>query len=109
MIKKEVGPFDLKTSQFSDGVITNLKGPISIQPISSNVCGSPKYSLQVSNDKVNFTNYDPLSTDLDVTDVIQIDYATFPWKYLRLGISSNVGDSGTVLFLICYNNGSNNE
>jgi len=100
---KTVGPLDLKTSQKSDTVLIDSTGPISIQPVVENLCGSPAYTLESSNDKENFVAYDPLSTDVSLEDSIQINYEKIPWKYMRISVASRTGDSGLASFIFVYN------
>lgn len=98
-----LGPFDLKTSEKSDSVLINGSGPLSIQPIVTNLCGSPTYTVEASNDKVNFLPYDPLSTDVSLEDSIQINYEKISWKYMRISITSVPGASGQANFIFAYN------
>ena len=97
-----LGTLNLKTSQKSSEVLIDGSGPLSIQPVTSNLCGSPTYTLEASNDKLNFVCYDDLSTDVSLEDSIQINYDKIPWKYLRISITSRLGDSGSVKFLFNY-------
>ena len=98
-----VGPLDLKTSQKSSEVFINSSGPLSIQPVVNNLCGAPTYTLEVSNDKINFLNYSDESTDLSLEDAIQINYIKIPWQYMRISVSSVLGDSGIANFIFSYN------
>ena len=96
-----VGPLDLKTSQKSSEVLIDGSGPLSIQPVAQNVCGTPTYTLEVSNDKDEniFFVYDGLLINVLFGKSLQIDYEKIPWKYMRISISSKVGDSGIVTFI----------
>lgn len=103
MKTRTTDPIELKTSQTTGEVFVNCSGPISIQPVVDNLCGSPTYTLEVSNDKSNFVAYDPLSTGISLEDQIQIDYAKIPWLYMRVSVTAALGDSGTASFIFIYN------
>jgi hypothetical protein len=98
-----IGPLDLKTSQKSSEVLINGSGPLSIQPVTNNLCGLPTYTLEVSNDKVNFCSYTNDSTDISLSRAIQINYTSIPWKYMRISITSILGDSGIANFIFSHN------
>lgn len=93
---------DLKTSQVTEAVLIDGGGQLSIQPIVSNLCGAPTWTLEVSNvkDDESFVKYDVTTTGILFTKTIQSDYLVFPWKYLRLSCTSRIGDSGLVIFHI---------
>ena len=92
----------LKTSQKTEEVGINGSGPLSIQPVVQNLCGTPTYTLEASNDKENFVCYDLLSTNVPFTYSLQINYEKIPWKYFRISINSKLGDSGSVVFIFNY-------
>lgn len=75
-------------------------GPLSIQPIRSNITGSPTYTLEVSNSKEldTFVTYNVLAEDVDIANSIQINHEIIPWKYIRLLTTAGVGGGGTVYF-----------
>jgi hypothetical protein len=79
-----------------------LSGPISIQPIITGltIVGTPTYTLMVSNDSVNYVDYNKLSTNVDVSKSVQINYQDFPWKFIKITINIDVGDLGRLEFLI---------
>ena len=94
---------DLKTSQVTEEILINGAGPFSIQPVVSNLCGSPTYTLEVSNvdDEDSFRPYGASASGKDLTDNIQSDYEKFPWKYIRLScVNTGPTDSGLVIFHI---------
>lgn len=94
---------DLKTPFKTVGINIAGKGPISIQPIATNVCGSPTYSIEVSNDDAEgeYVTLDSTLCGLLFTKGVQIDSKPLPWKYLRFSTSSIEGDSGSVFFKLC--------
>ncbi len=98
---KVLGPYDLKTSIKSDPVLIDGSGPLSIQPVAQNVCGTPTYTLEVSNDKDenSFVVYDSLSTNVLFGKSLQIDYEKMPWRYIRISTNSRLGDSGEATFI----------
>ena len=87
-------------SKISSAITLDGKGPLSIQPILTNVEGSPTYTVEVSNDSdVNtFTPYNTLSTNVDITDSIIITYNGIPWNYMRFVVTSTLTDVGTIVF-----------
>ena len=97
------GEIDLKNSQKTEPVLVSGVAQFSIQPVVSNLCGSPTYTLEVSNlkDDGTFIPYDITTTDITFDKSIQSDYDRFPWKYLRLSCNSDGRtDSGLVIFHI---------
>lgn len=103
MKNNTAGPLDLKTSQKSESVLIDGSGPLSIQPVTNNLCGAPTYTVEASNDKENFVSYHVLSTNTSIEDSIQINYKKIPWMYMRISITSVSGDSGIANFLFNYN------
>jgi hypothetical protein len=115
-VKEKVAHFediDLKTSFKTEGINILKGGVMTIQPIPvENVCGTPTYTIQVSNDKGTddrttdreddgrYVNLSPLSTNVSFEDAIQINYNPFPWRRMRICTNSKQGDSGKVNFII---------
>ncbi len=95
-------PFDLSADGYTNNYHIHGARPFSIQPTVESLAGNPTYTLEVSNDGINFIEFDKTTTKLDMTDQIQSNYSVFPWEYFRLAITSNAG-SGTVIFKIWNN------
>ena len=103
MSKKTFNKVDLKTSTKTEGLSLNNKGPVVIQPILTNLMGSPKYTIEVSIDDDNegqYVEYDASTTDVDITSAVQINNTVFVWSYLRISVSCSDGDSGNVIFML---------
>jgi hypothetical protein len=94
---------DLRTPFKTVGINIAGKGPISIQPIVTNLCGAPTYSVEVSNDDAegDYVTLDSTLCDLLLTKGVQIESQPLPWKFLRISTSSLEGDSGFVIFKLC--------
>lgn len=92
-------------SKTTDAVGIDGKGPLSIQAFTTDLAGTPTYTVEVSGSKVpnSFKKYDPLSTDVDVTDSIEITHTIIPWKYVRFVVTSTTGDTGTIVFNVNIN------
>lgn len=99
---KTLGPIVLGTSQETDAIVIDGSGPLSVQPVLFNNIGSSTYTIQVSNDKENYTDYNSMSTDVSVEDSVQIHYSQIPWKYMRMSVSSKDGDSGQLTFVVSH-------
>lgn len=104
MALREIGPIDLDVSSVTDGFLSP-EGQFSIQPIPNHgICGNPTWSLEVSNskDENSFKLYSDDVSGLTMDDCVQSDDVRFPWKYFRISIISNVGDSGSVIFNVYH-------
>ena len=103
---KRYGPFDLKKTEVSESILIDSYGPISIQTIGKNICGSPKFTFQVSNlkDEESFTNFNFATSNLDISDSILLDYQSFPWKYVRILTHAESDTSGFADLIISLNN-----
>lgn len=75
-------------------------GPISIQPVTTDLRGVPTYTLEVSNDAVNYICYDDTTTEAPIDKAIQINYNGFPWRNFRLTVNFVTGSSGSVRFKV---------
>lgn len=96
---KESDILDLSINS-STSPISVVGGPISIQPVVENLVGVPTYTLEVSNDEVNFSCFHRISTNLTVDTPIVIQEGSLPWAFLRLTVTTDVGVTGYVRFKV---------
>lgn len=89
----------------STSPIRVIGGPISIQPVAEDLVGSPTYTLEVSNDEVNFSCFHRISSNLTVDTPIVIAEGHMPWRNMRLTVATDVGVTGYVRFKIFQGQG----
>lgn len=88
---------DVSMSSSTDN-LPIYSGPISIQPILDSITGSPTYTVEVSNDGLNFTSYTASSRNVSIVNSVEITYEKIPWKFIRVTVSPS--GTGYVYFYI---------
>lgn len=69
-----------------------------ITPITTGLTGgTPEYTVEVSNDNINWFEYNNLSTDVSVDDAVCDDHLTF--IYMRIVHQSKGATGGTVEYV----------
>lgn len=72
----------------------------SLFPVSSGLDAAPTWTLEVSNDNVNFAPYESSIVDTAITQPIEDDHRTF--NYWRVAYNAQANTTGTVSFPITF-------
>lgn len=99
---KTLEAIPLNRNGVTESFTVKSKGHFSIQSIVSNLVGAPTYTLEVSNDDENFTEFDDLSTGILFADSIQIDSSVVPWINMRIRVDALSTDNGSATFKVNF-------
>ena len=72
---------------------------MSIQPVATDITGNPSYTLEISNDGINFCDYTRESSNLKTTSAIEILSNHIPWRYVRLTVTPDLS-TGSIYFIV---------
>ena len=88
---------DASVSETSESLKSWYKYEWSLAPIQSGVTGgNPKYTIEVSNDDINWFEYNNLSTDVSIDDAVDDNHLS--WVYMRIVYSGTGVSAGTIEF-----------
>lgn len=88
---------DASISGTSEAIRSCYKYEWSIAPITAGLTSAKgEYTIEVSNDNVNWFEYNNLSTDVSIEDAV--DDIHFAWIYIRLVYDAKTESTGTVQF-----------
>ena len=98
---------------FSDGAshdasVTEVSGSIeichfrgwSLIPVSSGLDAAPTYTIEVSNDDINYAPYEDVVVDAAITQGFDDDH--FQFSYVRINYDAQSNTTGTVSFTINF-------
>lgn len=90
---------DATIDEASEGLLSCFKYGWNVTPITAGLTGgTPEYTIEVSNDNVNWFEYNNLSTDVSVEDAVCDDHLTF--IYMRIVHQSKGATGGTVKYVL---------
>jgi hypothetical protein len=88
---------DASISEISEALLSCYKYEWSLFPVTSGLSSSDgTYTIEVSNDNLNWFDYNNLSTDVSIEDAV--DDIHLAWIYMRVVYSANTESSGTIEF-----------
>lgn len=84
-------------SETSESIRSCYKYEWSIAPITAGLTSAKgEYTIEVSNDNVNWFEYNNLSTDVSIEDAV--DDIHLAWVYMRIVYDAKTESTGTVQF-----------
>jgi len=87
---------DASISEASESLELCFNSGWSLTPVSSGLDGSPSYTLEVSNDNVNWFSYEEASKDVAIADGLDDTHQAF--IYARINYNAVDNTAGTVEF-----------
>ena len=88
---------DASMSETSGSLRKCFKNVWSVAPITfGNTSGDATYTIEVSNDDINWFEYNNQSTDVSVADAVDDNHLS--WVYMRIVYDSKTETTGTVRF-----------
>ena len=88
---------DASVSEVSQSIRSCYKYEWSIAPITAGLTSAKgEYTVEVSNDNVNWFEYNNLSTDVSIEDAV--DDIHLAWVYMRIVYDAKTESTGTVQF-----------
>lgn len=87
---------DASVSEISDVFQVCFNYTWLLTPISTGLDASPKYSFEVSNDNINWQEYDAATKDAAINQPFDDDH--MPGLYFRISYDADTNTTGTVSF-----------
>ena len=88
---------DASVSETSESLKSWYKYEWSLAPIITGLSGAtPTYTIEVSNDNVNWFEYNNLSTDVSIVDAVDDNHLA--WIFMRIVYDKGTESTGTVEF-----------
>jgi len=88
---------DASVSETSNSVTNCYKYEWAVAPVTSGLTsGDATYTIEVSNDNVNWFEYNNLSTDVSIVDAVDDNHLA--WIYIRIVYDAKTETTGTIEF-----------